>query len=562
VLHAREKRESRTQAMTRPQHILESYKDHYEALLARLADLQRTASPEAVLTWIEGIARFAAMHHAGRFADGAIENALLECGRRLPGDRAGGTGSARTAAPRRERRRVLHVATIVSQIGGHTKTILNWILKDTASEHSLVLTTQGNASIPSSLAAAIVATGGRIVVLPEREPLLSKASHLRRVAQSSADLAVLHLAPHDVVPIVAFASAGGIPVAQVNLADHCFWLGSSVADMVIHQREIGLTTSRVLRFSRNDCVLPIPMMEDRPDLSRVAARRELGIPDGQVVLLSVGRSLKYAPTERHNFFRAAATILERHPNAHLYLVGVGEADHMHRAGFVRHERLTFVGPIEDVASYQRAADVYLEGFPFGSQTALLESILPGNPCVQAHAPGSPLLATDDFALTDLVTPPPNEATYIARAGELIDNPEERARLGNLLRERVIKFHISGYWIDQLNSIYSRLEQLEHNPRDLPVVHGSVRPVDVAISEYHSAHIDNSDSPAGEALIREVYRDLLGSAYSLRNRGCHLDAFRYVRIAADDMGWTRDALSYALKLPAHYLFYHLWRRSEG
>ena len=460
---------------------------HYESLFDKLLLLRAHASREAVLSWIEVMANFAAMTHSGRFADGAIENIALEIGCDLQsyrGRECKATSLIDAGSLKMTRRRILHVVTVATIIGGHTRTIVNWIRKDRDSQHSIVLTSQGSVQIPSSLYEAVSFSKGRFVSLPFSAPVVERARWLRRFALDTADFVILHLVPSDIVPIVAFADPGKVPVAMVNLADQCFWVGSSIADMVINLREISVTTNRDVRFTRNDKLLPIPICETGAGLGRLDARRELGIPESEVMLLSIGRSLKYSPSPRQNFFLTSSRILERHAEAHLYLVGVREEDHVRSPGYVYHSRMHFVGPVPDATVYQRASDVYLEGFPFGSQTALLESVLPGVPCVRVFAPATPLLATDDIALTGIVDNPRDEDEYVERASDFIRSRDNRCQTGEILRERILYYHVNEYWNQNLELIYQALEKLTHIPSPIARVTACVRPLDLAISEYH------------------------------------------------------------------------------
>jgi len=83
-----------------------------------------------------------------------------------------------------------------------------------------------------------------------------------------------------------------------------------------------------------------------------------------------------------------------------------------------------VGSIEDPSVYRAAADIYLEGFPFGSQTALLEAALVALPVVSSYAPLFPLLAANDDAIQDLITNPKEEQEYMERVDLLIRQPPE------------------------------------------------------------------------------------------------------------------------------------------
>jgi hypothetical protein len=520
---------------------------HYDALVERLMDLDKNSAPEGVLAWAEMTAGFAGMHHPGRFFDGALENIALALGRQSS---AAQTIKVQTRRSR-GRRRILHVATVVPIIAGHTRTILNWIVKDQASEHSLFLTRQGQEPVPSSIFEAITASGGQTVSLLESTSIRERALSLRCFAREAADLVVLHVAPNDLVPVVAFADPGTPPVALLNICDQCFWVGCSVADMVIHLREIGATTSRQLRPTRNDRLLPIPLCETRPALTRRDARLELGIPDSQIVLLTVGRSLKYAPSARQNFFRTAREILNRNPDAHLYLVGVRNTDHIGTRGFVSHERMHFVGPVEDATRYQAAADVYIEGFPFGSQTALLESVLPGVACVPAYAPLTPLLATHDFALTGIVDNPLDEEGYIARAGALIASLEERTRMGDTLRERVLHYHVRESWNDSLEQAYCALGKLVHSPSEIPHTTGNRRSVDLAISAYHATRLRGDPAELPAKVARE---GMLSTAWAVRQRGFHRESFRLLRLANRRRMWDMGSILFAAKLVPHSLLY--------
>jgi glycosyltransferase involved in cell wall biosynthesis len=539
---------------------LRACSDQYDFFVEGAKEVSRRGSPEAVLDWVQTAANFAAMHHPGRFADGALENVALEVGRQLesiPGPACEAMQIA-VGKPRAvpARRRVLHVATTIVSIGGHTRTILNWIRKDPHSEHSLVTTTSTNVVISEVLSDAVVSTGGQVFVLPDKAPLVSRARWLREFSAARADLVFLHLTPYDVVPVAAFAAPGGPPVALINLADQCYWLGSTVADSVVHLREIGATTSREIRFTRNDLMLPIPLFETRADFAKDAARRALQIPESQLMLLTVGRCVKFAPSARHNFFRAACAILRKNPQAHIYLVGVAAGDHASHPDFVSHERMHFVGPVDDATAHQRAADIYLEGFPFGSQTALLEAAMLGTACVPAFAPATPLLATQDFALDGVAENTADEADYIDRASGFAADPQKRNAVGAALRERVLHYHVLDSWNAMLEEVYSALASLPHAPVELPATRGSARPVDLAISEYHATRFPHRDK---RALVEEEVRGRITySAYYLRRRGFHADAFRLLRIANRNRKWNRESLVYAAKILPDWLLFGMRR----
>lgn len=525
----------------------------YDSLVDKTEHLGKI-SAEAKLAWIELVAGFASMHHPGRFADGAIEDIALEIGSELPRQK---NRRFQLSVPGRaaslQKRRVLHVVTFVSPQGGHSRNLLNWITKDEESHHSIVLTRQGSSPPYPALKQAVALSGGTFVKLPALVSTIERARWLRHFAQQHADLVVLHVIPNDVVPIVAFADGCTVPVAFVNNGDHLFWLGSSVADTIVNLREISITANRDFRYTRNDQLLPVPLTESHRHVGHTDARTMLGIPHNQPVLLSVGRSLKYAPSARQNFFRTASKILDRNKEAHLYLVGVMAGDHAASSASAGHERLHFVGPVADATIWQKAADVYLEGFPFGSQTALLESIMPGVPCVRVYSPLSPLLAADDIALTGVVDAPAGEEAYVASASGYLDDRENAARVGDTLRERVLRYHVEETWDIFLRDFYAASLQMKHAPARIPKTSSSVRPVDLAISEFHGARYAGATDPEG-VLTGEIHREILGIAYNLRQTGFYQEAFRLVKLANQEKSWDRESIIFAAKLIPHRFLY--------
>ena len=525
---------------------------YYEQLLQQLNELNTLGRPEATLTWIEMLAGFAAQNHAGRFADGAVENIALTLGRELSPSKQKPPSPLSTCPPgeTHKGRRVLHVATIGIGISGYMRMIINWVRKDRENRHSLILTRQDSTPIPPDLLEVIEESGGAIITFPATAPLLDRASWLRQLAPCYGDLAVLHLIPNDVVPIVAFAAETRIPIAQVNLADQCYWLGSTVADSTINLREVSRSINAPFRFTRNELMLPIPLRSPAR-LSRREARARLGISESECMLLTIGRAIKYTPSRRQSFFQTAIKILEANPQVHIYAIGVNANDHGRSRSFVNHDRMHFVGSLSDPGDYQRAADVYLEGFPFGSQTALLESVLPSVPCVRAVAPLSPVLAASDIAIEGIAPIPDNEAAYVDLANTYVSRPTERVELGRSLRERVLQFHVDGEWDATLADIYDRIDALRHVPEEISSTRPSMQTADLAISEYHGTRFVDVDSHrALESLVR---RSIQGCAYSLRQHGAYADALRLVAMSNyKRWWWDRQSIAFAAKLVPHKL----------
>jgi glycosyltransferase involved in cell wall biosynthesis len=457
----------------------------YEWLVGKTRLMDRQKKVEAVLRSVGKAASFAINFHSGRFADGAIENLALEIGAQLPDLLAQDGGIPPPIARKKSHRRVLHVTTSAVEIGGHTRMIYHWVRNDKSSSHSIMLIHQGNLPIPSWLSEAVQISGGTVTAFQKENNLCNKALLLRQIARQSADLVVLHHFGFDVVPTVAFAAHECPPVAVLNHADHVFWMGSSVADMVINLRTVGAEYTMERRYVPCNHVLPIPLFDHCVENSRADARKALGIREDQIVLLSIGRAEKYRPYGDYSFVATANKILERESCVHLYVVGESASGIAPYLRCAIHERLHFVGIIEDPSQYRAAADVYLESFPFGSQTALLEAALSGLPVVPAYAPLHPLLVANDDSLIDFLHNPYNEQDYIERVLLMIRCPVQRVTLGEILRKQLLVDHVGEGWQKCLDAMYQKMDLLKHRPRPIPVSSCCMTDADINLSLWHA-----------------------------------------------------------------------------
>jgi glycosyltransferase involved in cell wall biosynthesis len=368
--------------------------------------------------------------------------------------------------------------------------------------------------------------------------------HLRAAARNAADVVVLHHHPNDCIATVALAVNDLPPVALLNHADHVFWMGSSVADLVINFRESGADLAWRRRFVREQFLLPLPLsVPDEESLSRRAeCRARLGVGEGEQVLLSVGTAYKYQPTEREDFFRAAKAILDRVPTARLFLVGVSQADYQRFGKRTEIERLHLVGPVDDTLPYNHAADVYLEGVPLGSCTALLEAAGLGVPVVRSYQSLSALLVSDDPAIDALVDRPASEAEYVETAIRLLSESQTRQSIGTELRKAVVSFHTGDVWLERLEALYQRLKSRPHSPMRLPSACAEETVDDIALACLERNDVCNVEWFVDHVLPSQSRGALIATLCSIHRmtsrRLIHPSTRRYIRAL---QGCLRGAL---------------------
>ena len=175
-------------------------------------------------------------------------------------------------------------------------------------------------------------------------------------------------------------------------------------------------------------------------ISRMEARRDLGLGEGDPLCLSVGRLAR----EKNQAFllSAFALILRDLPAARLVLVGEGDdrprLERLTRV-FGIGERVRFVGavPHEAVGDYYRAADLFL--FPSTSETQ-------GIVVLEAMAADLPVVAVASDAAADLladgqggILTPEDPAPFARSVVELWGQPERRRAMGMAGRRIVVGY---------------------------------------------------------------------------------------------------------------------------
>ena len=349
----------------------------------------------------------------------------------------------------------LHVITEALPYGGHTAMALRWISEDAERVHSVALLAQREA-VPEELVDSVRKSGGLVYRNNSEQPLLPQSAWLRGLANRVADYIVLHVDVHDVIAPTAFAVDGGPPVMLVNHAAHVFWAGASVVDLVVNCRGSRLEAywSHMYRGGGRCATIPIPLLAppecceaQRQKLRREEMRATLGIPLEAVVILSMGDSYKFSRTDRLDFISVCEELLEKLPDLFVVVVGPEVDSRWIDAAERSNYRLRSVGrqASDRILMFHAVADIYIEGFPFGSTTALLEAGLRKLPVVLAPIQCPPPYGSDGVALDDVLTRPLSIKDYQEQIICLVQSRSEREHLGVTLYSSVIRHHTGKLW---------------------------------------------------------------------------------------------------------------------
>jgi hypothetical protein len=409
-------------------------------------------------------AHFAWMHHPGCFTSPELEAVTQALGAVINDGSPDGNEPFLGGMPPK---RVLHVFTEALEVGGHTRLATRWIQLDSNRVHCVV-TTRQESDFPAELRAAAEASGGSVTTVRDDRSPLEAASRLAALAEGY-DVVVLNIHPFDVVPPIAFASRRPRPrVLFVNHADHVFWLGTSVADLVVcfrHSGHLIACTKRCIDESRL-VDLPLPLVLLPRTMSIADAKQALGIAPDHVVLLTVASDYKFESRKPPSFFDLVVPAVEQEKSTTLIAVGPGDSGLWNEANKLTAGRVRPLGVLRDPAPYRDAADIYLDSTPFASITSLLESAALATPCLAylgGREPGSPSVS-DPPLVVDAILRAQDPAEYRRLLLRLISEPAFRAEVGAGLASQVREAHSTDRWLARLQDVYKQLASVDRIER--------------------------------------------------------------------------------------------------
>ena len=409
----------------------------------------QSGDDEATVRWLLVAAQTADRLGCDQLAAPRLESMLMNIASRLDCGRL-------ESPPPHERRRWLHVLSVASPVGGHTALLRRWIeLDNSGDQHHVVLTFMDDLAIPE-LNAAVERNGGTVTLLGRERSFIERSRRLREIAWRDADRVVIHSHMWDVVPTVAFGIPGGPPVLLLNHADHTFWVGAAITDLLVNLRQSGEDLAKRHRGIDRNFLFRIPLPEPMDPQSalkaRVDVRTRLNIPESSIVFLTVGSAYKYSVAGELNFPAMAQKLLAELPNAYMIAVGP-EADRggWEEAIIASLPRLIVLGEQRDAPRFHPAADIYLEGFPFDSHTALLEAAVSGLPAVRIPKSAIPIFSENHFPLSTLEQPE-DVHDYLRQAVALALSAHRRATTAAGLHRAVVDLQCGVNWRARLEEL--------------------------------------------------------------------------------------------------------------
>jgi glycosyltransferase involved in cell wall biosynthesis len=200
----------------------------------------------------------------------------------------------------------------------------------------------------------------------------------------------------------------------------------------------------------------IPLKDYPAPVDRAAKRRELGVPENSVLVVSLG-NLKPQKNPAH-FFAAARRLAGTHKNAVFIFVGGGE-DLETMRGMAKsadlEQRLFFTGWREDSAAILAAADIFaLTSLWEGLPRSLVEAIKSGLPSVCYKTDGVADLLYD--GTNGYLVEPGDIDTFCLRLKDLIEDPALRGKMASEAAAADLSDFDIDYMVRQQEALYVRL----------------------------------------------------------------------------------------------------------
>jgi glycosyltransferase involved in cell wall biosynthesis len=423
---------------------LERRRATYASLLDRAERSRRRGDLDDSLLSAYAAAQTAYLHHFGLWRDPRLEALARELG----GEIARDLRPARATKPAEPgRRRIVHMASVLLDAGGHTEVIRQWTraIHEMGIEQYLISSELQDSTVLGRGALAAVRGPATGVELYPRG--LSGSERVRwlarRLLELNPDELILHIDPADVFALAAIEAARSGSTFRIcfyNHCDHTFNVGSEVADRVVHFRRETVPHSVHHRALDPVRARWVPLTAD-PPAGPAVARAALHVPEGSTLSITAANFHKIVPDEHWNYGDTLAELLESEPQHYHLMVGDGLRRHRwyltralaRRPRGVR-SRIRWLGRRTDLSSLFGAADLMLDSAPLSGGTTKIQAMSAGLPIVATYPGANPLLALMGALDEDYRFTATSGEEAVRHARELIHDPALRAETGRRLAE--------------------------------------------------------------------------------------------------------------------------------
>lgn len=406
--------------------------------------VSQTNSDELKVNLLKSLCTLNWKIHPGKFSCDQIENNLINIGK---------NHISKYNSNLNNEKKVLHLATELYEIGGHTRLLEQYINVFEKFQNDVILTRQSKANTPNRILNNKSINCIMYLDAPGNE--IERAQQLSRIWENY-QFVILHIHPDDITPIIAFGIREHKNILFINHADHVFWLGKRISKLCINIRPVGLEISQELRGIENNLLIPI-ILNDKV----LNGELNIEIPINEKLIFGTMTTLhKIIPNGEKNFIRDVYEILDLYKDSEFYLIGIEESE-LGLLGFQKNNnpRLHFFGRLENPNQILQKINIYLEGYPYNSLTSLYEAILNGVCPVLMYNPINYNCNLEtDLSFNGILYHTIDKKAYLEHIDTLVKNAELRIRINKRLRERMSLYNSVSY----ARKVLFSANQIYHN----------------------------------------------------------------------------------------------------
>ena len=261
------------------------------------------------------IAKFATLCNTGYFTSSTLESFLTDMAKQINVNCDDITYKPKS---------FLHVMTEGYNFGGHTRVVERWIKNASQTQlHSVIFTGDQKYNLPV-LEKNVYDKNGSISYLDSSLSIFEKAAELRKIAMNY-EYVILHVHMYDIIPLLAFGvEEFKRPVLLYNHASHMFWIGKSIADVVldiVNNDDI----TKIRRNINDTFFLGVPSEEIKLEQAeKLNIREKLKLPKGKKIIISTGSHYKYYPVCDDNFINLIEELVNK--DTYCYVIGIDSKD--------------------------------------------------------------------------------------------------------------------------------------------------------------------------------------------------------------------------------------------
>lgn len=432
---------------------LEKNKAYLETRIQTAKSLYEQGLYEDCINYIEITATFAWLNFSGFYKLQVLEKILVDIGKTIPSFRKKNVFSPGI----KSRKNVLHICSNLKTVGGHSKLLFNWIQIDKENDHTILCTRLDLENL-RKVASAYSANEPLMLISLEEKSKLKKAEELKKhLSEYHYDYIALHTDPDEVISTLALSDENmETPVLLLNHADHTFWLGSTITDILLQIRESNMDPDIERRNIPDHSLLPIPV---KPSVfTKINDPKEQ--ETSKVKILSTGSVYKYTPTDDYNFYEEILLLAKKYPDILIQVVGIKQDSD--EASKYRHESIQYLGiqTPEELNKLENEADLFLEGFPLPSFTALLQVSLKKIPFALHYNPLDSMKLFNDNEGQGIHYPK-NKEKWREKVSLLIEDPNYRKEIAEQQYNYINTFYSENAWLDLLKQAYKKADSKKH-----------------------------------------------------------------------------------------------------